>query len=293
MRHMPLLFLLLLAAALTSGACGSAPPAAPLDPLPTPTYPPLPSNAAGQRLVARVNSVDVLLTRFEREYARAARSSAAADPLTLRAWVLDALIEQELIRQAAAALQIAVTPAEVEAEVQANRAIAGGNWDSWLADNLYTDEEFRAMIADTLLTSRVRDVVTQGVGGAVPQARARHILVATADDAQAVLDRLAAGEDFAALALALSADVSTRDVGGDLGWFTIEGLLQPALAQAAFSQPLGDYGIVQTNLGFHVLQVLERADRPVEADSLADVAQARFESWLRDLLDTAVIERFI
>ena len=43
------------------------------------------------------------------------------------------------------------------------------------------------------------------------------------------------GEDFAALAAELSNDETTRQQGGDLGWFTVDELLVPELGKAAFA----------------------------------------------------------
>src|SRR4029078_8310719 len=51
------------------------------------------------------------------------------------------------------------------------------------------------------------------------QVRARHILVKSEAEAAAAKKRLAAGEDFAKVAAAMSTDASNAKSGGDLGWF--------------------------------------------------------------------------
>src|SRR5690606_12682980 len=51
------------------------------------------------------------------------------------------------------------------------------------------------------------------------QVKARHILVATEKEAQEIKDKLAKGEDFAALAKEYSLDDSTKNNGGQLGFF--------------------------------------------------------------------------
>jgi parvulin-like peptidyl-prolyl isomerase len=52
-------------------------------------------------------------------------------------------------------------------------------------------------------------------------------------------------------------------------------------------------GPVQTALGFHILQVLERGDRPLTEDKRAFIAQSRVENWLNRLLAEAAIEQYI
>jgi parvulin-like peptidyl-prolyl isomerase len=109
-----------------------------------------------------------------------------------------------------------------------------------------------------------------------------------------ILARLQAGEDFVALAKQFSEDEMTRDNGGDLDWFTQDELLVPEVAQVAFSlQPGAIGGPVTTELGYHIVQTLEFADRPVGAERRVYIAQARFEQWLRPLYDSANIERYI
>ncbi len=86
-----------------------------------------------------------------------------------------------------------------------------------------------------------------------PEIHARHILVATEADAQTVLKRLKAGEDFAKVAKEMSKDPGSE--GGDLGWFTKERMV-PAFADAAFKLKDGDTSQpVKTQFGWHVIQV--------------------------------------
>lgn len=93
--------------------------------------------------------------------------------------------------------------------------------------------------------------------------RARHILFQvkegdSADEvkenAQAVLERIKGGEDFATLAKEFGSD-GTKDAGGDLGWFT-RGRMVPEFEQAVFALEDGALGqeLVQTQFGFHIMQ---------------------------------------
>lgn len=108
------------------------------------------------------------------------------------------------------------------------------------------------------------------------QVQARHILIntnATRDGAAAealaaeLKGRIAAGEDFAALATQYSDDVSNRDRGGDLGSFG-RGRMVKAFEDAAFAANPGEVvGPVRTQFGVHLIQVVAKREqrvRPLE-----------------------------
>ncbi len=90
------------------------------------------------------------------------------------------------------------------------------------------------------------------------QVRARHILVETEPQAQAALQRLRAGEDFAKVAKELSTDKGSGANGGDLGWFG-RGRMVPPFEQAAFGAKIGEVvGPVKSDFGYHLIEVQER-----------------------------------
>ncbi|HEX2620573.1 MAG TPA: SurA N-terminal domain-containing protein, partial [Phototrophicaceae bacterium] len=121
----------------------------------------LPTNAAGIPIVARVNDIDILKSDYDSALARSQQLSIAADPAALARTVLDTLIEQHVIEQAAASLNITVTDAEIDADINnmSNQAGSPEAWDQWKRDNLYTDEEYRAATRSQLITLKVRDTV--------------------------------------------------------------------------------------------------------------------------------------
>lgn len=253
----------------------------------------LPLNAAGVAVVAQVNGQDITLPEFERALARRQAGTLVADYNTLVAAELDTMIEQILIVQAAAELGLTISDEQVENEIANQRSLIGSGvlYDP----TLYTEEEYREAQREALLTQAVieRVIATQEP---LPEARARHIVVDTEEEAQLALSRLQNGEDFEVVARELSNDVTTRDSGGDLGWFIREDLLlTPELANAAFQMQPGQIaGPIPTQIGYHIIQLLELGER--QPGDIADdpiLAQSRFSNWLQTLLENASIQRFL
>ncbi|MGW8380125.1 peptidylprolyl isomerase [Streptomyces sp. ODS28] len=90
-------------------------------------------------------------------------------------------------------------------------------------------------------------------------ATARHILVASEDKATELKAQIEAGADFAALARANSTCPSGQQ-GGDLGSFG-PGQMVKEFDTVVFSAPLREVqGPVQTQFGFHLLEVTSRED---------------------------------
>lgn len=98
------------------------------------------------------------------------------------------------------------------------------------------------------------------------QVQARHILLRTGERSveearrqlAAAKERLAAGEDFAALVRELSEEPGAAERGGDLGWFG-RGAMVPEFEQAAFGAEVGEIvGPIETPFGVHILEVTGR-----------------------------------
>ena len=83
--------------------------------------------------------------------------------------------------------------------------------------------------------------------------------------AEAILERIRAGEDFAALAKEYSQDPGSASRGGDLGFFG-RGTMVPAFEDVAFSLKVGEVsGLVQSQFGFHIIRVEEISGDQVRA----------------------------
>ncbi len=219
-----------------------------------------------------------------------------ADMKAFKDTILESLIQGVLIEQAAAIQGITVTDQEVETEIQAEVQAAGGH-DKWLAQiaaDHMTEAEYRANLKSALITGKIRDVVTANVGNTAEQVHARHILVADLATAQQVLQQLKSGADFAALAAKYSLDVTTKQTGGDLGWFTRGQLLQKTVEDAAFSLPVNQFSApVKSDLGYHIIQTLEKvSNRPIDAATRARIAQQTFEAWYQTVRNAAKVVKY-
>jgi len=91
------------------------------------------------------------------------------------------------------------------------------------------------------------------------RATARHILVDTQEQCQAIKDEIAGGADFAELARQHSSCPSGAR-GGDLGEFG-PGMMVPEFDKVVFSADVGTVqGPVKTQFGYHLLEVTSRKD---------------------------------
>jgi parvulin-like peptidyl-prolyl isomerase len=209
--------------------------------------------------------------------------------------VLETLIDMEVIRQVAPSFGVAVTDETLQAELDSLKASTGdeASWQAWLATNGLTEDDLREAQRDLLITSGIVALLGRNLEGDVAQIRARHILLATQEEALAVIERMRLGESFDALA-SLSLDSTTRDAGGDLGWFTREELWDQTLADVAFSLEVGaTAGPIQSAMGFHIVQILEAGERPVEPERLPVIMENMFLNWLDEQKATFDIQRFI
>ncbi|MCF7482563.1 peptidylprolyl isomerase [Vibrio sp. J1-1] len=121
------------------------------------------------------------------------------------------------------------------------------------------------------------------------QRRVAHILVEGGDEAkaQAILDELNNGAEFAALAEEKSDDFGSAENGGDLGWIERD-VMDPAFEKAAFAlEKVGDVsGLVKSDFGYHIIKLEELKDSV--ATPFADV-----ESEIRqELVDQKAVDKF-
>jgi peptidyl-prolyl cis-trans isomerase C len=285
-----------LACAVGLAGCSALP--GPNGETPTPSLPPPTPTATPAPLAAVVNSEGILLADFESEVARfeAAQAALGTDLATLegyRGQVLQAMIDRTLLAQGARDAGVSLNEDAVVAETE-RLALDLGSTDAleaWMAENSYTIDSFTRGLGEEMLAAEMVARIAEAVPTEAEQVHARHILVASRDEADALRAEILAGGEFADLAVTYSLDLSTRPAGGDLGWFPQGYLTTPEVEAAAFSLNPGETSeVVESSLGFHVVQTIERAVRPLSPDALERMQESAVESWLAEKRQASSIE---
>lgn len=203
--------------------------------------------------------------------------------------LLDNLVNQMLVRQAAEKAGIKISDAEVDKQIEQLKSgfKDKAQFDAALKSAGMTVDSLRKQIKEQLVTQKLIDRLAKDtkVSDADIKAyydknkeqfaqkaakRASHILFKPEDKAKAqqVLTELKNGGDFAALAKKNSIDTATASKGGDLGWpstpFVTE--FQAALDKLDVGQMSG---LVQTPYGWHIIKVTEK--RGATQQTLAQV----------------------
>jgi parvulin-like peptidyl-prolyl isomerase len=207
------------------------------------------------------------------------------------------MIEQVLIEQAAAREGIVISDAEVDSVITRDIEENGGQtqFDAWLETNGWTYDEYKERQRSMMLSSQMFERVTQSVPTEAEQVRARHILLASEQETRDLLAQLHAGADFAALTRQHSLDPSTKESGGDLGFFPRGTLVVPEVEDAAFSLSVGQISdVVPSAMGYHIVEVLERVqDKPLTEESWQALREATFRQWVSELWAAANVEILI
>lgn len=213
------------------------------------------------------------------------RAQGVPDSPRLLEAVREELIRREVLSQAAAKAGI-----EKQQDIATQIALARqaivirGYLQDYVAKNPISDAE---MLAEyQALKPRF----------AGTEFKPRHILVETEAEAKRIIDRLRAGEDFAALAKA-SKDPGSRERGGELNWSTPDEYVQP-FGEALLELKKGQYTTapVQSQFGYHVIKLDDLRD--VEAPSLEELKpqlrehleQQRLEEHMNQLREKAKVQ---
>jgi foldase protein PrsA len=236
-------------------------------------------------VAAEVNGEEVPIAQLETQVAQLKKQYpemfTGADGegrlLDFKQRLLDNMINQKLIEQAAKEKGIAVSDADVDKQIKQLKA--GFKDDAQFQQALtsagMTEESLRAQIRDQLVTQKIIDSLAKNatVTDAEMQAyytknkvqyqqkaakRAEHILFKPEDKkkAQEVLDQVNAGGDFGALAKKYSIDTATASKGGDLGWPTTAYVpeFETALAKLKKGETSA---LVKTPYGYHIIRVTD------------------------------------
>ena len=204
--------------------------------------------------------------------------------------VLQTLTRELMIAQVAPQPPYAIEVSEQDVDQYiAELAAAGGGaateaelrewYRQQLNENQLSDAEFRELLRRDVLTTRLAEYLGQRVATVAEQVRLYLIVQDSPGAASAVVDRLAAGADFFALARELNTDPQLKERGGEVGWFPREAL-SGALG-VVFELPVGEPSRV-LNLGnaFAIALVAERvAARAIEPEALEAVKANALTRW--------------
>ncbi len=278
-----ILIQLMLVLALSLSGCGalSSLRATPVPPTQTPTA--APPTATPQPMAATVNGEGITVTEYQAELARYKSAQQAlghtvTDPEAAKTVIGD-LITQVLLAQAARAAGFAVSESELQSRIDALVQQLGGQdkLSQWESGQGYTDASFRLALARSLEAAWMRDKIINSVPKTADQVHVQQILLYNADTAQSVLSQLQGGADFNALAAQY--DPNTH---GELGWFPKGYLLDPQIEAAAFSLQVGQIsGVIQTDVGYHIIKVLQRdPQHPLSPDAYLVLQDQALQNWV-------------
>lgn len=277
----------------------------------------------GDRTVAAtVNGSDIPVSTVERRFESIAANPEFASQVEdddgtfssqVQASLLSGLIESEVVRQGAGEIGIEVGDAEVDARREELVEEMGGQeaFDDVVEEAGLSEEDVQDQIGDLVLRERVQERLSEDIEvtaedveayyeenrqARYERAGARHILVETEAEAEDVLERLEEGEDFGDVARDVSTDTESAEGGGDLGEFGRGQMVEP-FADAVFGAEVGEVvGPVQTDFGFHVIEVTSLASESFE-DVAGDIEEelteqqrgSALQDWLGGLVREAEV----
>ncbi|HUK05755.1 MAG TPA: peptidylprolyl isomerase [Burkholderiales bacterium] len=235
--------------------------------------------------VATVNGQPIPRDRME-ALIRQQVARGTADSEALRMQAVEALIRNELLVQEANRTGLAKRP-EMQQQIDLARRDVLAN----------------AMVGEYLRTHPISDAeVQKEYEHAKSQTgdkeyHARHILVASEDEAKSVIADLKKGGKFEEIAQKRSLDEGTRPKGGDLEW-NVPGNFDKTFADAMIKLDKGKMteAPVRTRFGYHVIQLEDV--RPISFPKLEQVKpqiqqsllNQRVDAYLRELRAKAKVE---
>jgi parvulin-like peptidyl-prolyl isomerase len=274
-------------------------------------------------LAASVNGTDIALSDVQERLDALEQNPQVAQQIQddavrqqAEAEVLTSLIQFQLLEQGAEELGVEVGQAEVDEQRAALVEQLGGEeaFDQVVEQNGLSEEQVqfelrRAALQEAVSAElsgdaevtdeQVQTFYDQNQDRFGPTATVRHLLVEDEAAAQQALERIRGGEDFAAVARELSTDTTSAERGGDLGELS-RGDTVPEFDEAVFSAPVGEVvGPVQSQFGYHVLEVTEREDEgqpleEVEGEIREELAQGSgqqaFQTFLQERAADAEVE---
>ena len=255
--------------------------AVPSTPTPTPLPPAL-----------KVNGESVSLAEYQASLQQLAEADPQGDPAAHKKQVLDALADETLLAQAAFKDGFSLDEPALDQRIAGLAQKAGGDatLSDWQKRMGYSPESFRSAIRRAAAAAWQRDKIAASVPEKVEQVHARQIRVNTQAAADQVESQAKqAGTDFATLAFGY--DLAA---GGDLSWFPRGYLNEKSVEDAAFALQPGEISpVIQSSLGYHVIQVIAREVRPLTPDARAVLQRKALADWLTNNRSQSQIEDLV
>jgi foldase protein PrsA len=175
----------------------------------------------------------------------------------------------QMVTEAVLSDKYQVTSEEIDYEVGKIKEQLGQDFDSWLSQRSFKDEDsFRDFARISMLSEKAifddvevsEEELQERYNRLKTEIRAQHILVEDEEVAKKVISKLNDGTDFAALAQEYSSD-TTAEEGGDLGFFST-GKMLPEFEEVAYSLKIDEVSDpVKTQYGYHIIKVTDTRDK--------------------------------
>lgn len=235
-------------------------------------------------VVARVNGIEIRFSDLLLAEEESGEALASVPEEVRFEYLLSLLIDRVIVSSQARDKGLGDDPAvQRRIAFYENKALRDVYWAQMLAARI-TDEAAQAFYDEQVASVDPREEI-----------HARHILVATQEEAQAIADQLAAGADFEELAREKSTGPSGAE-GGDLGYFAA-GTMVEEFNDAAFALQAGDTSApVKTKFGWHIIKIEDRRLQEIPAFDLvrdqvvAALAQEEGRKLMEELREAAAVE---
>jgi peptidyl-prolyl cis-trans isomerase C len=225
--------------------------------------------AQADRVVAKVNGIEVKASDLQLADEDFGQSAQGIPADQKEALLLESYANLIIAAKAAEAKGLDKTPDFAQKLAYARQK---------LLVETYLQAEAKGKVKD----ADIKKFYDEEVGKLKPQeeVKARHILVSSEDEAKAIIVKLKAGGDFAALAKELSKDTGSGAEGGDLGFFTKETMV-PEFAEVAFKAPKGEVSApVKSQFGWHIIKVEDKRMKEAPKAPAFEEVKSQIEEML-------------
>lgn len=279
-------------------------------------------------VAATVNGVDIPIETFNEEYAAQRNSivlTSGEDYLQeklgkedmtidqgIREFVLNNLVQMELVRQDAEKKDVKVDDSKVEEQINAIIEQSGSKekFEEQLKEQGITEKFFREFLAKQELVKEYQAKLKEELKISEEEAKeiydkdkdkyfvadADHILVETEEDAKGIKKELDGGADFNEVAKEKSKDPTAKDNGGKLGEFSTGQMVKEfedavvKLEAGQISEP------VKTQFGYHIIKLNSLNHKEFEdvKDQIIETATSeKLTEYLNKLEKDAKVKKYI